>query len=111
VYGEAGVSSGPLYRETSREFNDNGTSSLRVWFNEAEGLTSKGNALTAFEVAGADRHFVGATAHVEGDTVLVSCPQIPHPMYVRFGWGGVVEGNLYNAANLPASTFVSEVVQ
>jgi sialate O-acetylesterase len=110
VYGEAVVSTGPLYRETSREVNDNGTSSLRVWFEDAEGLTSKGKALTAFEVAGADRHFVAAAAHVDRDTVLVSSPQIPHPMYVRFGWAGVVEGNLYNAANLPASTFVSELV-
>ncbi len=110
VYGEAGVSTGPLYREATRELNSDGSSSLRVWFDHADGLTSKGKPLTAFEVAGPDHHFVPATAHLDGETVLVRSPQIPHPSYVRFGWAGVVEGSLYNATNLPASTFASELV-
>lgn len=110
VYGEAVTYSGPLYRETTREVNHDGTSSLRVWFDDARGLTSKGKALNAFEIAGPDRQFSAATAHIDGDTVLVRSPQVPHPAYVRFGWSGVVEGSLYNAKDLPASTFVSEHV-
>jgi len=110
VYGEPVVSTGPLYREATSELNPDGTFSLRVWFDDAEHLSSKGKPLTAFELAGPDRRFAPATARIDGDTVLVSSPQIPHPMYVRFGWAGVVESNLYNAANLPASTFVSEPV-
>ena len=108
VYGEPVVSTGPLYREATSQLNADGTFSVRVWFDDAERLTSKGKPLTAFELAGPDRHFIPATAHLDGDTVLVSSPQIPHPTYVRFGWAGVVESNLYNAADLPASTFVSE---
>jgi sialate O-acetylesterase len=110
VYGEAVVSSGPLYREATREVGADGSSSLRVWFDDAEGLTSKGQALSAFEVAGADRHFVAATARVEKDTVVVSSAEDSHPVYVRFGWAGVVDGNLFNGAGLPASTFVSAMV-
>jgi sialate O-acetylesterase len=110
VYGETVVSSGPLYRETSREVSENGSSSLRVWFDDAEGLTSRGQALSSFEVAGADRHFVAATARVEKDTVVVSSAEVSHPVYVRFGWAGVVDANLFNGVGLPASTFVSAMV-
>jgi len=110
VYGEAVVSTGPLYRETTREINDDGSSSLRVWFDDAHGLTSKGAPLTAFEIAGPDHRFAAATAHIDGETVLVGSPQVPHPAYVRFGWSGVVEVSLYNATNLPASTFASDLV-
>jgi sialate O-acetylesterase len=110
VYDEPVAFTGPLYREATSQLNPDGTFSLRVWFDDADHLTAKGKPLTAFELAGPDRHFVPATAHIEGDTVLVTSPQIPHPMYVRFGWAGLVDGNLYNAANLPASTFVSEPV-
>jgi len=110
AYGESVVSTGPLYREATSELGSNGTFSLRVWFDDAQGLTAKGKPLTAFELAGADRRFIPATARIDGDTVLVNSPQIPHPMFVRFGWAGVVESNLYNASGLPASTFVSEPV-
>jgi sialate O-acetylesterase len=110
AYGESVVSTGPLYREATSELGSNGTFSLRVWFDDAQGLTAKGKPLTAFELAGADRRFIPATARIDGDTVLVNSPQVPHPMFVRFGWAGVVESNLYNASGLPASTFVSEPV-
>jgi sialate O-acetylesterase len=33
---------------------------------------------------------------------------VPHPIYVRYGWMGVVTNNLFNNAGLPASTFTSE---
>jgi sialate O-acetylesterase len=110
VYGESLIFKGPLYREATSELNTDGSFSLRVWFNDADGLTSNGKPLTAFELAGPDRGFIPASARIDGETVVVSSPQVPRPMYVRFGWAGVVEGNLYNAANLPASTFISEPI-
>ena len=70
VYGEAGLEfSGPAYRQTTRE--DGG---LRIWFDHAEGLQNRGTALEGFEVAGADGHFIPATATVQGRTVVVSSP-------------------------------------
>jgi sialate O-acetylesterase len=81
---------------------------LRVWFDHADGLTSRANVLSGFEVAGSDHHFIAAEARVEGATVLVRTATLQHPTYVRFGWMGVVSDNLYNAAGLPASTFSSE---
>jgi sialate O-acetylesterase len=62
-------------------------------------------ALKGFAIAGADRHFVWADAKIEGDTVVVSSPQVTEPAAVRYGWGNNPACNLYNKAGLPASPF------
>ena len=107
TYGEKVAYQSPLFRQATAESQSDGTSAMRVWFDHAEGLTYRGQPATGFELAGADETFVAAQAKVEGDTVLVSAPGIPKPMYVRYGWMGVMESNLFNAAGLPASTFSS----
>lgn len=109
VYGESSLPyRSPLFREATRELQPDGTTALRVWFSHGEGLTSHGQPIDAFEIAGADHHFVPAQARLDGDTVVVSSPDLKDPVYVRYGWMGVVNHNLYNAAGLPASTFTSE---
>jgi sialate O-acetylesterase len=105
AYGEPTLAfNGPLYRQTTRE-----PGSLRVWFEHAEGLHSSGDALKGFEVAGADGHFVPATASVQGMSVVVSAPEVVEPIQVRYAWESFTDANLYNRAALPASTFVAEV--
>ena len=81
---------------------------MRVWFDHAEGLHSKGTSVESFEVAGEDHRFVPATARIEGESVIVSSPDITAPSFVRYGWQNVTPANLYNQADLPASTFTSE---
>lgn len=109
VYGEAELPcASPLFRQTTKELEPDGSTALRVWFSHAQGLTSRGQPIDAFEVAGADHHFVSAQARIDGDSVVVSSPDLKNPVYVRYGWMGVVPHNLYNAAGLPASTFTSE---
>jgi sialate O-acetylesterase len=109
VYGEADLPyASPLFREATAELQPDGSSALRVWFTHAQGLTARGQTLDAFEVAGADHHFVPAQARIDGETVVVSSAELKNPVYVRYGWMGVVTHNLYNAAGLPASTFTSE---
>lgn len=93
---------GPLFRQTSGDADG-----LRVWFDHAAGLTSRGAPVVGFEIAGPDRRFVPATARIDGESVVVSGPA-PQPRYVRYNWSGVVPGSLYNAAGLPMSTFTSE---
>jgi sialate O-acetylesterase len=83
------------------------TDGLRVWFDNGEGLTARGVPVTGFEIAGQDRRFQPATATIEDGTVVVK-GAIPEPVYVRYNWSNVVQGNLFNAAGLPASTFTSE---
>ncbi len=95
--------SGPIFRQTSAE---NGA--LRIWFDHANGLNTRGGEPKSFEIAGADEHFMPATARIDGSSVLLSNPQIPAPLYARYGWRNSPIVNLYNAAGLPASPFTSE---
>ncbi|HEX4005359.1 MAG TPA: sialate O-acetylesterase [Acidobacteriaceae bacterium] len=108
TYGENVAYASPLFREATPELQPDGTTAMQVWFDHAQGLTAHGTAMTGFEVAGADHHFVPAQAHIDGETVLVTSTEMPHPVYVRYGWMGVMADNLFNAAGLPMSTFTSE---
>jgi sialate O-acetylesterase len=96
--------SGPAFRTATIE---NGA--MRVYFDHATAaLHAQGGALTGFEVAGRDGGFVPADAVIEGQTVVVKAAKVPDPVRVRYGWTGFTTANLYNAAGLPTSTFVSE---
>jgi sialate O-acetylesterase len=108
AYGDPVPYSGPAFREVTTELQPDGSMALRVWFDHGYGLSFHGKPAGGFEVAGDDHHFVPAQAEIEGDTVLVRAAVMKLPKYVRFGWQGVVESNLYNAAGLPTSTFTSE---
>jgi sialate O-acetylesterase len=108
VYGEPVRYEGPTFREATLELITNGGEGMRVWFDHATGLNFQNSKATGFELAGADHHFVPAEASLQGETVLVKSDSVPHPVYVRFGWSGVVQNSLYNNDDLPASTFTSE---
>ncbi len=103
TYGHKIEYMGPLYASSAVE-----GSAIRIKFNHlGGGLVAKGGEpLKQFAIAGADQKFVWADAHIDGDTVVVSSPQVPQPVAVRYAWGDNPEGcNLYNAAGLPASPF------
>jgi sialate O-acetylesterase len=128
VDGEPIAYASPLFRQATTQLTATGTGAMRVWFDHAEGLTSRsplnpasgestaGGSLPAggsesilgFELAGPDHHFIPATATIQGETVLVSAPTLPNPRFVRYDWSNVVPGSLYNSAGLPAATFTSE---
>jgi sialate O-acetylesterase len=61
--------------------------------------------LEGFLICGADHRWVWATAKIKDDTVLVSSPQVPAPVAVRYGWANNPTVNLYNGAGLPADPF------
>jgi len=102
VYGQQIESSGPLFRQATRD-----AAGMRVWFDHAAGLNARGGTLTGFEIAGGDRKFVPAEARIDGSSLVVSSAQVEHPEYVRYGWSDNPSCNLYNAARLPASPFRS----
>ena len=104
AYGEKIEFSGPLFE--SMKVKD-GKATLR--FSHAKGLTAKGGGLTGFVIAGADKKLVPAEAVIQGETVVVSSPNVPAPEAVRYNWVSVAEGNLYNAAGLPASPFRTDI--
>jgi len=102
AYGKRVAYQSPLFRQVSGE-----PGGKRIWFDHAEGLTSRGAAVVGFEVAGPDRRFVPATARIDGESVVVT-GAVSKPSYVRYNWSNVVPGSLFNAAGLPMSTFTSE---
>ena len=56
-------------------------------------------------IAGSDRKFVFADAKIEDDAVVVSSPQVPNPVAVRYGWADLPRVNLFNKDGFPASPF------
>jgi sialate O-acetylesterase len=104
AYGENIEFSGPLFRKAGRDGKN-----MRVWFDHAQGLMTKGGgAPLGFEIAGADRKYRPAAARIDGNSIVVSSPDVNDPKYVRYGWKDVPSVNVYNSAALPASPFSSE---
>ena len=101
-YGEDVEYWGPMFRQATPE----GTA-IRAWFDHGKGLSARGGELTGFEVAGADGKFVVAKAKIDGETVVVSSPDLPTPIYMRYGWANSPLCNLFNGEGLPASPFTS----
>ena len=105
VYSKKIESSGPRFDSMHSE-----GAALRVKFTHAEGLAAKNGPPKNFVIAGADKKFVWAAAKIEGETVVVSSPQVPQPVAVRYAWADNPEGcNLYNAAGLPAAPFRTDI--
>ncbi len=99
VYGENIPYSGPL--PAGQTINGD---KITLSFKHTDGgLVAKGGELKGFAIAGADRHWVPAAAHIEGDQVIVSSPEVPLPVAVRYAWADNPQCNLYNGAGLPAS--------
>ncbi|PMD93753.1 sialate O-acetylesterase [Siphonobacter sp. BAB-5405] len=92
---------GPIFQKLKKK---KGT--LQLYFEHAEGLMSQdGKPLRDFEIAGKDQVFVPAQAEIQGNTVVVSAPQVKNPEAVRFGWYERAQPNLFNQAGLPARPF------
>jgi sialate O-acetylesterase len=100
-YSKNVVYSGPTLASVERL-----PSSIRLHFaNAAGGLVVKGTKLEEFAIAGEDRKWCWADAHIEGDTVLVSSPSVPNPKEVRYAWQSNPAATLFNGAGLPAGPF------
>jgi sialate O-acetylesterase len=93
--------SGPVY--DSLEVNDGG---IILKFKNAEtGIYAYEN-LEGFEIAGADKVFHTANAKIVSKrNVLVKSDKVPNPVAVRYAWRNWIEGTLYDANLLPASSF------
>jgi len=106
--------SGPLFRAATVEGDR-----MRIAFDHAGGglmigtkgvpeppVEVKAGRLQRFAIAGADKQWIWSDAVIDGDTVLVSSPEVEAPVAVRYAYSGNPEGaNLYNRAGLPASPF------
>lgn len=98
------VFSGPSFKSMSVEGGK-----IRVKFDHVGGgLKSRDDQpLSWFEVLGETTGFRKASAVIDGDSIVVSAPEVPNPVSVRFAWHKLAEPNLINAAGLPAVPFRS----
>ncbi len=95
------VWSGPELASMKKEGN-----AIRLTFDHANGgLMANGDKLEGFAVAGEDKIYHWADAKIDGNSVIVSAPDVANPIAVRYGWADNPRCNLYNGAGLPASPF------
>lgn len=102
VYGKDLVYSGPTYESMSIDGDK-----IRVKFGSVGGglVARDADKLSGFAIAGEDHKFTWAEAKIDGDSVVVSSPEVTKPVAVRYGWADNPECNLYNKEGLPASPF------
>ncbi|WP_269522662.1 sialate O-acetylesterase [Coraliomargarita parva] len=101
VYGKEVPYQGPTFREFKIEGD-----AIRVYFDHAKGLSYKGEVLNAFSIAGDDRQWHWADARIDGETVIVSSPEVPNPVAVRYSWSESTRGSqLINKHGLPTPVF------
>ena len=96
------VCSGPLYKKMKVK-----SDKIILSFDYAnDGLVVKEiDGQNNFLIAGEDSVFRKADVVVDGKKLIVSNPEIAKPVAVRYTWGNITEGTLFNSAGLPASTF------
>ena len=105
AYGKDGiVYSGPTFKDA--QFT--GQKAIVSFDHVGGGLVvkEKYGYLKGFEIAGRDHKFRYAPARIEGDKVVLSHPEVPEPVAVRYGWANSpIDDNLFNAEGLPAVPF------
>jgi sialate O-acetylesterase len=103
AYGEA-LKLGPRPERVHRRGDD-----LVVDFLDVNGALRAygGKDVLGFEVCAASCHF--ASAHIEGDSIILPGEGGPNAKSVRFGWADAPILNLFDAADLPASPFAVEI--
>ena len=94
---------GPLYKGITIE-----KSKVIVTFDYADGLYFKDKKADLFEVAGSDNVFYKANAVIKSNTITVQSDKVKAPVKVRYAWKNTDQAALFNKANLPASSFISE---
>ena len=102
VYGEkALLADSPEY--VGHEIRDG---KVRIQLRHAQGLTALGGLpIPGFAIAGADHSWRWATVELEGETIIVSHPEVLAPAAVRYGWSEFPTVTMVNAAGLPLDAF------
>lgn len=108
-YGKNIVSTGPYFKSMAIK----GDKAILSFANVGKGLIAQGNRdgkLGCFAIAGKDGKFVWADAVIDGDTVVVSSPQVIVPAAVRYGWVSYAGNlNFYNQDGFPACPFRTDM--
>lgn len=106
VHGRGHVDTGPRVRTVElREYGG-----VLVRFRASRGLrTTDGLAPRCFAVAGEEGGFRSAQARIHGEGVLLHCPDVPRPAFVRYAFENDPRVNLVNLEGLPTAPFRTDV--
>lgn len=107
VYGREILHAGPTYK--SHAVMDG---KLRITFGNTQGglVTADGKAPRAFTIAGQDDVQHWAEAVIDGDSVVLSSPKVPQPVWARYAWTNNPNVNLYGRGGLPAAPFRTDAL-
>lgn len=127
-YGKDVVCSGPLFKSLSVEEAglDSDTPAVRIkfeytgsglmigkkaWNDNSPVVEDAETALKGFSICGIDGKWYWAKAEISGTDVVVSSPDVPEPVAVRYAFrANPLDGcNLYNKEGLPASPFSEKI--
>jgi len=106
-YGKNIVHSGPSYKSMQID----GNKIVLSFGNVGDGLEARNKYgyLSGFQIAGEDKKFHWAKAHIDGDRVIVYSDSVANPVAVRYAWSdNPDDANLYNKNGLPASSFKTD---
>ena len=82
------------------------TSAMLLRFTHTDGgLALHTDMPSAFQIAGADRKWFRADAHIVNGVIVVSTSLVQYPIAVRYAWQSNPTGNLFNGRGQPAAPF------
>jgi sialate O-acetylesterase len=73
--------------------------------NSPNGMTTFGQELTGFEIAGADQKWYPAKASISGSSINVSADAVAVPVAVRYAFQDFTKATLFSNEGLPVSSF------
>ncbi|MGK2862399.1 MAG: sialate O-acetylesterase [Chitinophagaceae bacterium] len=72
------------------------------------GLMAKDKTITGFFISGENEEWLPAEAKIENNTIVVRNKKLKAPIYVRYGFGNTLIGNVFNKEGLPLVPFRSD---
>jgi sialate O-acetylesterase len=73
--------------------------------NAPNGLIAKSKIITGFYISGEKEEWLPAEAKIEGNKITVWNKTLEHPVYVRYGFGNTIIGNVFSKEGLPVIPF------
>jgi len=105
TYGFPGIE----YRSPQFKTAEKKGDKLVLSFDDApNGLRAKDKIITGFYVSGEKEGWFPAEASIEKGKVIVKSKSVKDPVYVRYGFGNTLIGNVFSAGGLPLCPFRSD---
>lgn len=100
----------PAYGPRVKGMKPQGSSLVLSFEHAAELSTTDGQPPRHFEIAGKNGKFFPAETSIEGNTLILSSPQVKTPVTARYAWATYLTPNLVNEHKLPAAPFSPEKI-